>query len=82
MEWTYDRGVGCAPCERYGTVEKQSLTLARALAVRQTTVPAATAADQVSVVLEPDEGEYQGPSIAAQSDRSGHGGRAKFARRG
>ena len=58
------------------------MTLARASAVRQTAVPAATAADQVSVVLEPDEGEYQGPSIAAQSDRSGHGGRAKFARRG
>ena len=64
------------------TVEKQSLTQARASAVGQTTVPAATAADQVSVVLEPDEAEYQGPSAAAQPDRPSHGGRAKFARRG
>ena len=64
------------------TVEKQALTHARASAVRQTTVPAVTAADQVSVVLEPDEGEYQGASAAAQPDRPSHGGRAKFARRG
>ena len=38
-------------------VEKHDLTQARASAVRQTTVPAVTAADQVSIVLEPDEGE-------------------------
>ena len=64
------------------TVEKQDLTQARASAVRQTTVPAVTAADQVSIVLEPDEGEYQGATAAAHSDRPSHGGRAKFAKRG
>ena len=64
------------------TVEKQDLTQARTSAVRQTTVPAVTAADQVSIVLEPDEGEYQGATAAAQSDRPSHGGRAKFAKRG
>ena len=64
------------------TVEKQALTQARASAVRQTSVPAVTAADQVSVVLEPDEGKYQGVAAAAQPDRPGHGGRAKFAKRG
>ena len=64
------------------TVEKQDLTQARTSAVRQTTVPAVTAADQVSIVLEPDEGEYQGATAAAQSDRPSHGGRAKFAERG
>ena len=63
-------------------VEKQDLTQARASAVRQTTVPAVTAADQVSIVLEPDEGEYQGAAAAAHPDRSSHGGRAKFAKRG
>ena len=63
-------------------MEKQSLTHARASVVRQTAVPAVTAADQVSVVLEPDEGEYQGASAAAQPDRPGYGGRAKFAKRG
>ena len=62
-------------------VEKQDLTEARASAIRQTTVPAVTAADQVSIVLEPDEGEYQGSSAATQSDRTSHGGRAKFAKR-
>ena len=61
-----------------GSREKEALTQARALAVRQTTVPTVTAADQVSVVLEPDEGEYQGVAAAAQTDRPGHGGRAKF----
>ena len=64
------------------TVEKQDLTQARALALRQTTVPAVTAADQVSIVLEPDEGEYQGATATAQSARPSHGGRAKFAKRG
>ena len=64
------------------TVEKQDLTQARALALRQTTVPAVTAADQVSIVLEPDEGEYQGATAPAQSARPSHGGRAKFAKRG
>ena len=62
-------------------VEKQDLNLARASAIRQTTVPAVTAADQVSIVLEPDEGEYQGSSAATQTDRTSHGGRAKFAKR-
>ena len=62
-------------------VEKQDLSQTRALAIRQTTVPAVTAADQVSIVLEPDEGEYQGASAATQSDRTSHGGRAKFAKR-
>ena len=80
MEWTFDRRVGCASKDMV-TVEKQSLTQARASAVRQTAVPAVTAADQVSVVLEPDE-EYQGASAAAQPDRPGPGGRAKFAKRG
>ena len=64
------------------TVEKQSLTHARASALRQTAVPAVTAADQVSVVLEPDEREYRGASAAAQPDRPSRGGRAKFAKRG
>ena len=63
-------------------VEKQDLTQARALALRQTTVPAVTAADQVSIVLEPDEGEYQGATAPAHSARPSHGGRAKFAKRG
>ena len=63
-------------------VEKEALTQARALAVRQTTVLTVTAADQVSVVLEPDEGEYQGVAAAAPTDRPGHGGRANFAKRG
>ena len=64
------------------TVEKQALTQARASAVRQTAVPAVTAADQVSIVLEPDEGEYKGVAAVAQPDRPSHGGRAKFAKRG
>ena len=63
------------------TVEKH-LTQARASAVTQTTIPAVTAADQVSIVLEPDEGEYQGATTAAHPDRPSHGGRAKFAKRG
>ena len=42
---------------------------------------AVTAADQVSIVLEPEEGEYQGASAAAPSDGTSHGGRAKFAKR-
>ena len=63
-------------------VDKEALTQARALAVRQTTIPTVTAADQVSVVLEPDEGEYQGVAAAAPTDRPGHGGRANFAKRG
>ena len=65
-----------------GAVDKQALTQARAVAVRQTTIPTVTAADQVSVVLEPDEGEYQGATATAQSARPSHGGRAKFAKRG
>ena len=64
------------------TVEKQALTQARTSGVRQTAVPAVTASDQVSVVLEPDEGKYQGVAAAAQPDGPGHGGRAKFAKRG
>ena len=63
-------------------VNKHALTQARALAVRQTTIPTVTAADQVSVVLEPDEGEYQGAAAAAHTDGPGHGKRAKFAKRG
>ena len=63
-------------------VDKHALAQARASAVIQTVVPVITASDQVSVVLEPDEGEYQGVAAAAQSDRPGHGGRAKFAKRG
>ena len=63
------------------TVEKQSLTQARALAVRQTAVPAVIAADHVSILLEPDEGEYQGVAAAAQPDRPSHGGRASSPRK-
>ena len=63
-------------------VNKHALTQARALAVRQTTIPTVTAADQVSVVLEPDEDEYQGAAATAHSDGPGHGKRAKFAKRG
>ena len=62
------------------TVEKQALTQARASAVRQTAVPAVTAADQVSIVLEPDEGEYQGVVAVAQPTNPAMV-RAKFAKR-
>ena len=50
-------------------------------AIRQTSVPAVTAADQVSIVFEAEEGEYQGASAAAQSETTSHDGRAKFAKR-
>ena len=75
-------GLDCAPCREIVTIEKQALSQARASAVRQTAVPVVTVADQVSGVLEPDEGEYQGVAAAAQPDRPGHGGRAMFAKRG
>ena len=63
-------------------VEKHPLAEARASAVTQTVLPAITASDQVSVALEPDEGEYQGVAAAAQPDRAGHGGCAQFGKRG
>ena len=62
-------------------VGKQDLALARDSAIRHTSVPAVTAADQVSIVLQSDEGEFRGSSAATQSDRTSHGGRAKFAKR-
>ena len=40
-------------------VDTQVLAQARTAAVMQTVVPAITASDQVSVVLEPDEEEYR-----------------------
>ena len=57
------------------SVDTQALAQARATAVMQTVVPAITASDQVSVVLEPDKGEYLGVAAAAHPDRPGHGGR-------
>ena len=63
-------------------IGSEELTQARASALRQTTIPTVTAADQVSVVRDPDEGEYQGATSAAQSARRSHGGRAKFAKKG
>ena len=64
--WNSSLTVGWAA--RHGkdmiTVEKQDLSLARDSAIRQTSVPAVTAADQVSIVLEPEEGEFQGASAA------------------
>ena len=63
------------------TVGRQAISLARDLAIRQTSVPVVTAADQVSIVLQSDEGEYQGSSAATHSDRTSHGGRAKFAKK-
>ena len=81
--WNSSLTVGWAA--RHGkdmiTVKKQDLSLARDSAIRQTSVPAVTAADQVSIVLEPEEGEFQGASAAAQSDSTSHGGRAKFPKR-
>ena len=63
------------------TVGRQAISLARDLAIRQTSVPVVTAADQVSIVLQSDEGEQQGSSAATQSDRTSHGGRVKFAKK-
>ena len=63
------------------SVDTQVLAQARA-AVTQTVVPAITASDQVSVVVESDEEGDQGVAAAAQPDRPGHGGRAKIAKKG
>ena len=63
-------------------VDAQVLAQARTAAVRQTVVPAITASDQVSPVLEPDEEEYQGVPAAAQPGPSRHGGRANIAKKG
>ena len=84
MEQFFNSRMGGSSWEGYDnniTVEKQDLSLARDSAIRQTSVPAVTAADQVSIVLEPEEGEFQGASAAAQSDSTSHGGRAKFPKR-
>ena len=62
-------------------VGRQAISHARDLAIRQTSVPVVTAADQVSIVLQSDEGEQQGSSAATQSDRASHGGRTKFAKK-
>ena len=48
--------------------------LLRPVHVRQTTIPTVTAADQVSVVFDPDEGS------AAYPDGLGYGKRAKWLR--
>ena len=48
-------------------VGKQDLALARDSAIRHTSVPAVTAADQVSIVLQSDEGEFQGLSAATDT---------------
>ena len=63
------------------TVGRQAISHARDLAIRQTSVPVVTAADQVSIVLQSDEGEQRGSSAATQSDRASHGGRTKFAKK-
>ena len=82
MEWPLIVGWKVRLAKDMVAVDKQALTQARAFAVRQTTIPTVTAVDQVSVVLELDEGEYQGVTAAAQTDSPGHGKRAKFAKRG
>ena len=82
MEWSLLVGWKVRHARDMVNVDTQVLAQARTAAVRQTVVPAITVSDQVSVVLEPDEEEYQGVAAAAQPGPSGHGGRAKIAKKG
>ena len=62
-------------------VGRQAISYARDFAFRQTGRPAITAADQVSIVHQSEEGEPPGSATAPHSLRNSHGGRAKFAKK-
>ena len=62
-------------------VGRQAISYARDFAFRQTSRPAITAADQVSIVHQSEEGEPSGSATVPHSLRNSHGVRAKFAKK-